>query len=124
MFNDSVYNNILLGNPKASSEEVYKVSKLVGIHNFVMSLKLGYNKVIGEKGMNLSGGQRQAIAIARALLKNAPILVLDEATSGIDIEMERMIFKNIQEHMRDYTIIVIAHSANIFGGIDTQILLE
>ena len=124
LFNDSVYNNILLGNPKASSEEVYKVSKLVGIHNFVMSLKLGYNTVIGEQGMNLSGGQRQAIAIARALLKNAPILVLDEATSGIDIEMERMIFKNIQEHMRDNTIIVIAHSANILGGIDTQILLE
>ena len=89
-----------------------------------MSLKLGYNTVIGDQGMNLSGGQRQAIAIARALLKNAPILVLDEATSGIDIEMERMIFKNIQEHMRDNTIIVIAHSANILGGIDTQILLE
>ena len=93
--NDSIYNNILLGNPHASTDEVYKVAKFVGIHDFIVSLPQGYKSYIGEQGMNLSGGQKQAIAIARALLKKAPILILDEATSGIDEDSEKRIFANL-----------------------------
>lgn len=124
LFNDSIMNNILLGNPNASFEDVVRVANLVGIHNYVSSLKQGYDTVIGEQGMNLSGGQKQAIAIARALLKDAPIMILDEATAGIDSAAELKIMENINDFMRGKTLIVIAHSANILKEIPNQIRLE
>lgn len=124
LFNDSIMNNILLGNPNASFGDVVRVANLVGIHNYVSSLKQGYDTVIGEQGMNLSGGQKQAIAIARALLKDAPIMILDEATAGIDSAAELKIMENINDFMRGKTLIVIAHSANILKEIPNQIRLE
>ena len=124
LFNDSIYNNILLGNPHASTDEVYKVAKLVGIHDFIVSLPQGYKSFIGEQGMNLSGGQKQAIAIARALLKKAPILILDEATSGIDEDSEKRIFANLKMVMQNKTMIVVAHSTSMLDCIDKRIYLE
>ena len=123
LFNDSILNNILLGNPNASFEDVVRVANLVGIHNYVSSLEQGYDTIIGEQGMNLSGGQKQAIGIARALLKDAPIMIMDEATSGIDADAELKMMKNIKDYMCGKTLIVISHSANILKEIPYQIRL-
>ena len=124
LFNESILNNILLGSPSASLDDVARVAKLVGIHDYVLSLEHGYDTVIGEQGMNLSGGQKQTIAIARALLKDAPILILDEATSGIDSNAELKIMENIKNFMRGKTLVVIAHSADILKDIPYKIRLE
>ena len=113
-----------MGNPHASIDEVYEVAKLIGIHDFIVSLPQGYESFIGEQGMNLSGGQKQAIAIARALLKKASILILDEATSGIDEDSEKRIFANLKMVMQNQTMIVVAHNTSMLDCIDKRIYLE
>ncbi len=124
LFNDTILNNILLGNPNASFDDVKCITSQIGLHDYVVSLEHGYNSLIGEQGMNLSGGQKQLIAIARALLKNAPIIVLDEATSGIDIQAESHIINVIKEITRGKTLIIITHSDNVLKGIPTKIELQ
>ena len=123
LFNDTIFNNILVGNPDATKDDVYKAANLVGIHNYILSTENGYDSVIGEQGMNLSGGQRQCISIARALLKEAPIMILDEATSGVDKETEKQIIENISTLMQGKTLIVISHSPSIIDGISNHIYL-
>lgn len=123
LFNDSIKNNILVGKPDATDKDIIRVAKLANIHEYILSTRDGYNTIIGEQGMNLSGGQRQCISIARALLKNAPVLILDEATSGIDKDTETIIFNNILEFMSSKTLIVISHSSNIVNRIPHHIQL-
>jgi subfamily B ATP-binding cassette protein MsbA len=109
LFNDTVRNNIAYGRPGASMEEIVAAAKAVHAHGFIEALPQGYETVIGEGGVKLSGGQRQRLCIARALLKNAPILILDEATSSLDSESEEEVQKALGTLMHGRTVIIIAH---------------
>ena len=109
LFNDSVRNNIAYGSLDSSREAVEEAARAAYAHDFIMAMPNGYDSVIGESGLRLSGGQRQRLAMARALLKNAPILILDEATSSLDTESELAVQKALENLMRGRTTFVIAH---------------
>jgi subfamily B ATP-binding cassette protein MsbA len=109
LFNDTVENNIKYGSEQKTHQEVIQVARTANAHNFIMQLPRGYDTVIGERGVRLSGGERQRIAIARALIKNPPILILDEATSSLDTEAEREVQKALDVLMQNRTTIAIAH---------------
>lgn len=109
LFSDSIYNNLLLGKPDATREEVENALRRAAAYDFVMSLENGWDTAVGERGGRLSGGQRQRIAIARAFLKNAPILILDEATSALDSESEAEIQDALEELVKGRTTFMIAH---------------
>jgi subfamily B ATP-binding cassette protein MsbA len=109
LFDDTVRNNIAYGMPSTSLEEVMKAAKAAHAHNFIMEMPQGYDTMIGELGMRMSGGQRQRIAIARALLKNAPILILDEATSSLDPDSERLVQEALDNLISRRTVLLIAH---------------
>ena len=124
LFNATVYENIAFGNPKASREEVIAAARLAYAHEFIEQLPQGYETVLGHKGFNLSGGQRQRLAIARAILKNPPILILDEATSHLDAVSEQKVQKALERLMRGRTTIVIAHRLSTVVQADLLVLLE
>lgn len=109
LFNDTIFNNIAFGVPHATMEQVVEAAKIANAHDFISSTEEGYDTVIGDRGCRLSGGQRQRISIARAILKNPPILILDEATSALDSESEKLVQEALEKLMRDRTTIVIAH---------------
>ncbi len=124
LFNDTIRNNILMGDRKASDEDIDKALRLAHAYDFVYENEGGLDYVIGEGGGKLSGGQRQRLAIARALLKDAPILVLDEATSSLDSNSEKMIQEAIQEIMKGRTALVIAHRLSTIQDADKIIVLS
>ena len=109
LFNDTVANNIAYGDIHCSRKKIISAAKQAYAHGFIMNLPNGYDTVTGEGGVMLSGGQRQRVCIARALMKNAPILILDEATSALDVEAEQEIQKAINAVVKNRTTIVIAH---------------
>ncbi len=118
LFNDSIKNNISLTKPESSFQEILKAAKLSESHTFINKLSNGYGTFVGEKGSSLSGGQRQRIAIARTLLMRPKILILDEATSSLDIQTESKILSNIFSEFKDSTIIFITH--RLFNLIDAD----
>ncbi len=118
LFNDTIKNNIKYGRLEVSDEEIENVAKLAGISEFAKSLEKKLDTVIGESGIKLSGGQRQRVAIARAIIKNAPILILDEATSSLDNITENKIYKTIKDLMKDKTILIIAHRLSTIEDSD------
>lgn len=124
LFHRSLYENILYGNPKATKEEVYQASRKAHCQEFIETMPQGYETVVGERGAKLSGGQRQRIAIARAFLKNAPILILDEATSALDSVTERHIQEALTELMHRRTTIVIAHRLSTLSGMDRILVFK
>lgn len=124
LFHDSILNNINFGNPKASREEIIKAAKKAHCHEFIMNLADGYDTVVDEGGGNLSGGERQRISIARAILKDAPIILLDEATSSLDPENEQQIQKAINELVRNKTLVVIAHRLSTIRDADQILVME
>ncbi len=124
LFNDTVGNNIRYGKPKAKEEEVRQAARAALADEFIDRLPQGYDSVIGERGLTLSGGQRQRIAIARALLKNAPILILDEATSHLDTESEMLVQRALQNLMSHRTVIVIAHRLSTIRRADKIVVLD
>ena len=124
LFNDTVRNNIAYGRPDIPQEEVEKVAKAADAHDFIMKLPQGYDTIIGEQGVLLSGGQRQRISIARALLKNAPILILDEATSSLDTESEREVQQALDRLMANRTVLVIAHRLSTVRGADRILVIS
>ena len=124
LFNDTVRANILYGRSDASAEEVIDAAKSAAAHDFIMQLPLGYDTIVGERGLRLSGGQRQRIAIARAMLRNAPILLLDEATSALDSEAERQVQTALARLMAGRTTIVIAHRLSTVTSADLIYVLE
>lgn len=109
LFNDTIYNNIAFGVEKTTPEQVIAAAKVANAHDFIMETEKGYDTVIGDRGSKLSGGQRQRLSIARAILKNPPILILDEATSSLDTESERLVQDALEKLMKNRTSIVIAH---------------
>jgi subfamily B ATP-binding cassette protein MsbA len=124
LFNDSIRNNIAYGNPHAPEEKIAAAAKAAYADDFVRSFPRGYDTVIGESGVKLSGGQRQRIAIARAILKDAPILILDEATSSLDSESEREVQKALEQLMKGRTSFVIAHRLSTIMSADRIIVLK
>ncbi|MDP2921481.1 MAG: ABC transporter ATP-binding protein [Candidatus Omnitrophota bacterium] len=109
LFNDTIKNNIAFGKPKAKLEDIIEASKAANAHNFIMKIPKGYDTIIGDRGIKLSGGEKQRIAIARALFKDPPILILDEATSQLDTESEKLVQEAINRLMANRTVFVIAH---------------
>ncbi|MBS2000838.1 MAG: ATP-binding cassette domain-containing protein [Cyanobacteria bacterium SZAS LIN-5] len=124
LFNTTVEENIRLGKLDATQEELESASKAAYCHDFILELKDGYKTMIGERGVRLSGGQQQRLAIARAFLKNAPILILDEATSSLDNESEAMVQKALNHLMEGRTVIVIAHRLSTVRHADQIVVLE
>lgn len=124
LFNDTAANNIRYGRPEASLEEIKQAARMAFADGFIEALPQGYDTVIGERGARLSGGQRQRIAIARALLRNAPILILDEATSHLDAESEILVQSALANLMQGRTVIVIAHRLSTIRRADKIVVLE
>ena len=109
LFSDTLYNNIAVGKPGATKEEVYAAAKAAQCHEFIEKLPKGYDTLIGEGGVYLSGGEEQRVSVARAILKNAPILILDEATAYADPENEYQMQLALQELIKNKTVLIIAH---------------
>ena len=124
LFNDSVYNNILMGKPDADREEVEAAAKIANAHDFILNLSDGYDTNIGDDGNKLSGGQKQRVSIARAVLKNPPIMILDEATSALDTESERFVQEALEKMMENRTSLVIAHRLSTIQKADWIVVME
>ena len=122
LFQDTIYNNIAIGRPDATREEVEEAAKKARCYDFIMALPEGFDTVIGEGGASLSGGEKQRISIARCILKDAPIVILDEATASVDADNERAIQEAISELCKDKTLLVIAHRLKTIKDAD-QILV-
>ena len=124
LFQDSILNNIRIGKPSACLDEVIEAAKKAGCHDFIMALPDGYDTVLGEGGSTLSGGEKQRIAIARALIKDAPIVLLDEVTANIDVENEVKIQSALQELLKNKTVIMIAHKLSTIQDVDQILVIE
>jgi ATP-binding cassette, subfamily B, bacterial MsbA len=124
LFHDTIFKNIQFGRLDATKEEIYAAARTAYAHDFVTAQPQGYETIIGDKGCLLSGGQQQRLAIARALLKDAPILILDEATSALDTESERIIQAQFEELMSHRTTLVIAHRLSTVESADRIVVLD
>lgn len=124
LYNVSIKDNIRYGNPKASDEEIIEAAKLANAHIFIESLEEGYDTILDNRGRNLSGGQVQRVAIARAIIKNSPILLMDESTSALDNESEQLIAKSLTELKSKMTIIMIAHRSTTIKNADLVIKID
>jgi subfamily B ATP-binding cassette protein MsbA len=124
LFNDTARNNIAYGNQKCSYQEIVEAAKAANAHDFIQRLPQGYDTVIGEQGVKLSGGERQRVSIARAILKNAPILILDEATSSLDSDSETEVQKALEVLMKGRTVLVIAHRLSTIRNAHRIIVLS
>lgn len=124
LFNDSVYNNIVFGMENVTEQDVINAAKIANAHNFISQMEHGYHTNIGDRGGKLSGGQRQRLSIARAILKNPPILILDEATSALDTESEKLVQDALTNLMKNRTSIVIAHRLSTIKDADEIVVLQ
>jgi subfamily B ATP-binding cassette protein MsbA len=124
LFNDTIYNNIVFGMEGASQEMVEQAARIANAHDFIMATEQGYQTNIGDRGNKLSGGQRQRLTIARAILRNPPILILDEATSALDSESEKLVQQALEALMRGRTAIVIAHRLSTVQHADEIVVLR
>src|SRR5262249_35052593 len=123
LFNDTIRYNIAYAKPDASQAEIEEAARLAHIHQFIASLPDGYNTLVGERGLKLSGGEKQRVAIARVILKGAPILLFDEATSALDTHTEREIQANLREVSIGRTTVVIAHRLSTIVDADQILVL-
>ena len=124
LFNDTIANNIRFGAPDTSMDKVIEAAKKACCHDFIMQLPDGYETIIGEGGASLSGGEKQRISIARAILKDAPIIILDEATANVDPENEKDLVSAIDELTKEKTIIMIAHRLKTVRNADNILVIE
>ncbi|HLZ16718.1 MAG TPA: ATP-binding cassette domain-containing protein, partial [Cyclobacteriaceae bacterium] len=124
LFNDTIFNNIAFGNPQMNEEAVIQAAKIANAHDFIMQTENGYQTLIGERGSKLSGGQRQRLSIARAVLKNPPLLILDEATSALDSESEKLVQEALFNLMKNRTSLVIAHRLSTIQHADEIVVIQ
>ena len=124
LFNDSFFNNIAFGVDNATQEQVEQAARIANAHEFIMASENGYDTNIGDRGGRLSGGQRQRVSIARAILKNPPILILDEATSALDTESERLVQDALERLMKTRTTVAIAHRLSTIRNADEIYVLH
>ena len=124
LFNDTIFNNIAFGMPNIDEEHVIQAARIANAHDFIMQTENGYQTLIGERGSKLSGGQRQRLSIARAVLKNPPILILDEATSALDSESEKLVQEALSNLMKNRTSIVIAHRLSTIQHADEIVVIQ
>jgi ATP-binding cassette subfamily B protein len=124
LFNDTIYYNIQYARPGASREEVIKAAKMANLHRFIEGLPDGYETLVGERGLKLSGGEKQRVAIARVILKNAPVLVFDEATSSLDSRSEKSILASLKSISEHHTTLAIAHRLSTIVDADHIIVIE
>jgi ATP-binding cassette subfamily B protein len=124
LFQDTIYNNIAMGRPDAAEAEVIEAAKKARCHDFITALPEGFNTVIGEGGATLSGGEKQRISIARCILKDAPVIILDEATASVDADNERYIQEAISELCRGKTLLVIAHRLGTIRHADKILVIS
>jgi ATP-binding cassette subfamily B protein/subfamily B ATP-binding cassette protein MsbA len=124
LFHGTARENILFGRPDASDREIVEAAKVANAHEFIVRLPDGYDTLIGERGVKLSGGQKQRLAIARAVLRDAPILILDEATSSVDTETEMLIQQALDRLMKGRTTVIIAHRLSTIRNADLIVVLE
>jgi subfamily B ATP-binding cassette protein MsbA len=124
LFNDTIRNNIAYGMPEAAKEEIIRAAKAANAHDFIIATEKGYGTIIGERGVKLSGGEKQRLAIARAILKNPPILILDEATSALDSQAERLVQEALDKLMKGRTTFAIAHRLSTIRNADKILVLE
>ena len=124
LFNDTVANNICLGTESASEEQIIEASKIANAHEFIINLPQGYATNIGDSGNKLSGGQKQRLSIARAVLKNPPIMILDEATSALDTESENLVQTALDNMMQHRTSLVIAHRLSTIQKADLIVVMQ
>jgi ATP-binding cassette subfamily B protein len=124
LFSLSIHDNIAYGRPNATRQQVEAAAVAAGADQFIRNLPEGYETVVGERGYTLSGGQRQRVAIARALLVNPPLLVLDDATSAIDVTVEQRIHSSLRDQMRGRTTMIVAHRLSTISLADRVVLME
>jgi ATP-binding cassette subfamily B protein len=124
LFATTVAENIAYARPDARPEEVVEAAKAANAHDFIVQLPRGYDTLVGERGMMLSGGERQRISLARAFLKNAPILILDEPTSAVDVRSEALIMEALERLMEGRTTLVVAHRLSTLEGCDVRLEIE
>ncbi|MDD3491286.1 MAG: ATP-binding cassette domain-containing protein, partial [Paludibacter sp.] len=124
LFNDTFFNNIAFGVENATQEQVTEAAKIANAHDFIIATEDGYQTNIGDRGSKLSGGQRQRISIARAILKNPPILILDEATSALDTESEKLVQEALENLMQNRTTLVVAHRLSTIKKADEICVLH
>ena len=124
LFNDTIKNNLLIGKPDATNEELITAAKIANAYEFINDLPEGFDTNIGDAGSKLSGGQKQRLSIARAVLKNPPIMVLDEATSALDTESERLVQNALENMMKHRTSIVIAHRLSTIQNADLIVVMQ
>ena len=124
LFNDTIAANIALGKPGATENEIIEAAKIANAYDFIIKKEGGFQSMIGDRGSKLSGGERQRLTIARAVLKNPPILILDEATSALDTESEKLVQEAINNMMQNRTSIVIAHRLSTIRHADEIIVLQ
>jgi ATP-binding cassette subfamily B protein len=124
LFHGPIWQNIAYGKPNASRSEILRAAELANAHEFIDKMPQDYNTIVGERGVTLSGGQRQRIAIARAIIRDTPILILDEPGTGLDAESEKLVFEALDRMMKDKTVIVIAHRFSTIQGADVIFVLK
>jgi subfamily B ATP-binding cassette protein MsbA len=124
LFNDSIKNNIAYGDMGIEDDKIIEAAKIANAHNFISEMENGYETIIGDRGVKLSGGEKQRISIARAILRNPPILILDEATSSLDTESEMLVQQAIERIMTGRTSVVIAHRLSTVQNADKIIVLN
>jgi subfamily B ATP-binding cassette protein MsbA len=124
LFNDTVWNNIAYGYEEAPEDRLHNAARAANAHHFIMAMPQEYQTIIGDRGVKLSGGEKQRLAIARALFKNPPILIFDEATSSLDSESEALVQEAIDRLMKGRTVFVIAHRLSTIQNVDKIVVLE
>jgi len=124
LFNESIYYNLLYARNDATREEVIEAAKTAHIHDFILSLPKGYDTIVGERGLKLSGGEKQRVAIARTILKSPKILIFDEATSALDSKSEQAILKDLRATAANHTTLVIAHRLSTIVDADGILVLD
>ncbi|MBW3520020.1 ABC transporter ATP-binding protein [Flavobacterium sp. NKUCC04_CG] len=124
LFSDTIKNNIKFGKEDATDEEIIEMAQQAAVHDNIIRFEKGYNTVLGERGLTLSGGQKQRVSIARALIKNAPILILDDSLSAVDTETEEIILKNLEQYSKNKTTIVVTHRVSSAKNADLILILD